>query len=71
MTDLHARVELLEGALDVPLAGAAEDATRRAFAVLSLMRGDGTTGAGAVSYTHLTLPTTKALGWGGGGGGGG
>ena len=59
MTELHARIDLLEGALDAPLAGAAEDATRRAFAVLSLMRGDGTTGAGEASplpgYSDETL----------------
>lgn len=49
MTELHARIELLEGDLPAPLVGAAGGLTRRAFGVLTLMRGDGTTGVGEAS----------------------
>lgn len=49
MTELHARVELLEGELPAPLVGAAGGLARRAFGVLTLMRGDGTAGVGEAS----------------------
>lgn len=48
MTDLHARLDLLEGDL-AGLVGAAAGLSKRVFAVLSLMRGDGTTGLGEAS----------------------
>ncbi len=49
MTDLHARIDLLEGELPSSLAGAAAGLARRAFSVLSLTRGDGTAGVGEAS----------------------
>jgi L-alanine-DL-glutamate epimerase-like enolase superfamily enzyme len=49
VTELHARIDLLEGKLSAPLAGAATGLARRSFAVLTLMRGDGTTGLGEAS----------------------
>lgn len=48
MTELHARLDLLEGNCR-GLVGAAAGLHKRAFAVLSLMRGDGTTGMGEAS----------------------
>jgi len=49
MTVLHARLDLLEGALPGALVGAASGVSKRAFTVLSLMRSDGTTGVGEAS----------------------
>ncbi|MGB3053008.1 MAG: enolase C-terminal domain-like protein [Polyangiales bacterium] len=49
MTDLHAQIDLLEGELADALIGGAEGVSKRAFAVLRLMRGDGTTGLGEAS----------------------
>ena len=49
MTDLHAQIDLLEGALSDALIGGAEGISKRSFAVLRLMRGDGTTGLGEAS----------------------
>lgn len=49
MTELHASLELLEGELPGALAGAAAGHARRSFALLRLMRSDGTTGAGEAS----------------------
>jgi o-succinylbenzoate synthase len=49
VSDLHARVDLLEGELPSPLAGAAAGLARRAFSVLTLTRGDGTAGVGEAS----------------------
>ena len=49
MTELHARVDVLEGELPASLAGAATGLARRAFAVLTLTRGDGTAGVGEAS----------------------
>lgn len=49
MTELHAQLDLLEGELPGALVGAASGLTKRAFAVLRLMRGDGTSGLGEAS----------------------
>lgn len=49
MTELHAQLDLLEGELSQSLVGAAAGVTKRAFAVLRLMRGDGTSGLGEAS----------------------
>lgn len=49
MTDLHAQIDLLEGELSDALVGGAEGISKRSFAVLRLMRGDGTTGLGEAS----------------------
>lgn len=49
MTDLHARIDVLEGELTESLAGAGVGLLGRTFAVLRLMRGDGTTGMGEAS----------------------
>ena len=46
MTDLHAQIDVLEGELPESLVGAASDLSKRTFAVLRLMRSDGTTGLG-------------------------
>lgn len=49
MTELHAQIDLLEGELSDALVGGAEQVVKRSFAVLRLMRGDGTTGLGEAS----------------------
>ncbi len=49
MTELHAQIDLLEGELSEALLGGAEGLLRRAFAVIRLMRSDGTTGLGEAS----------------------
>lgn len=49
MTDLHAKIELLEGELAKPLIGAATGLSKRSFAILRLTRSDGTTGLGEAS----------------------
>jgi len=49
MTDLHAQIDLLEGGLSDALVGGAEGVAKRSFAVLRLMRSDGTTGLGEAS----------------------
>jgi len=49
MTDLHARIDLLEGELAMPLIGAATGVSKRTFAVLRLTRSDGTAGLGEAS----------------------
>lgn len=49
MTDLHARIDLLEGELSDPLVGAAAGLSKRAFAILQLTRADGTRGLGEAS----------------------
>jgi L-alanine-DL-glutamate epimerase-like enolase superfamily enzyme len=49
MTELHARLDLLEGKLSESLAGAAAGLSKRTFAVLRLTRGDGTSGLGEAS----------------------
>ena len=49
MTELHARVDLLEGELSNGLVGAAASLSKRAFSVLTLMRDDGTIGVGEAS----------------------
>ena len=49
MTDLHAKLDVLEGELAESLAGAAASLFRRAFGVLTLTRGDGTSGVGEAS----------------------
>jgi len=49
VTDLHAQVDMHEGELPESLVGAAAGLSKRAFAVLRLMRDDGTTGVGEAS----------------------
>lgn len=49
MTDLHARLDLLEGELNESLVGGAADLSKRTFAVLRLMRADGASGLGEAS----------------------
>ena len=49
MSELHARVDLLEGELPAPLVGGGAGLARRAFGVLTLMRGDGNEGLGEAS----------------------
>lgn len=49
MTDLHAQIDVLEGELSEPLVGGAAGLCERTFAVLRLMRNDGTTGLGEAS----------------------
>jgi len=49
VTELHAQIEVLEGELPSSLAGAASGLSERTFAVLRLMRDDGTTGLGEAS----------------------
>jgi len=49
VTELHAQIDLVEGELSDPLVGGAEGLVKRAFAVLRLMRSDGTTGLGEAS----------------------
>lgn len=46
MTELHARLDLLEGELSAKLVGAAREISKRTFAILTLTRGDGTAGIG-------------------------
>lgn len=46
MTELHARLDLLEGELRAELVGAAREISKRTFAMLTLTRGDGTAGIG-------------------------
>ena len=49
MTELHARLDLLDGTLSGALVGAAAGVSSRRFAVLTLTRGDGTAGIGEAS----------------------
>ncbi len=49
MTELHAQIDLLEGELSEALVVGGGGLTKRTFAVLRLMRGDGTTGLGEAS----------------------
>lgn len=49
MTDLHARIDVLEGELSAALPGGGAGVSKRVFAVLSLTRSDGTTGVGEAS----------------------
>lgn len=49
MTELHARVDILEGELPRAMVGASAALTRRTFAILTLMRRDGTAGVGEAS----------------------
>jgi len=49
MTELHARVDVLEGQLGAPLVGAGAGLSKRVFTVLTLTRSDGTTGIGEAS----------------------
>ncbi len=49
MTELHAKLDLLEGALPQTLVGAASGLAKRSFAVLQLTRSDGTFGLGEAS----------------------
>ena len=49
MTELHAKVDVLEGELEGQLVGGGAGQARRAFAVLTLMRDDGTAGIGEAS----------------------
>jgi len=49
MTELHAQIDVLEGSLSAPLAGAAAGLAKRTFSVLRLLRSDGTCGQGEAS----------------------
>ena len=49
MTDLHAQIDVLEGELSELLVGGGTSLSKRAFAVLRLMRSDGTAGLGEAS----------------------
>lgn len=49
MTDLHAQIDVLEGELSELLVGGRSGLSKRAFAVLRLMRSDGTAGLGEAS----------------------
>jgi len=49
VTELHSQIDLLEGELSDALLGGAEGLSKRAFAVLRLMRSDGTAGLGEAS----------------------
>ena len=49
MTELHAKVDVVEGALPSALVGGGAGIDRRSFAVLTLMRDDGTLGLGEAS----------------------
>ena len=49
MTELHAQIDVLEGKLSQSLVGAATGLEERTFAVLRLMRSDGTSGQGEAS----------------------
>jgi L-alanine-DL-glutamate epimerase-like enolase superfamily enzyme len=49
VTELHAQIDVLEGDLSDSLVGPAAGLRKRAFAVLRLMRADGTTGLGEAS----------------------
>lgn len=58
MTELHPRVDVLRGELDDALVGAADGQATRAFVVLALTRGDGTTGIGEASPLPGYSPDT-------------
>jgi O-succinylbenzoate synthase len=60
VTDLHAQLDLLEGELPEALVGAAADLSKRAFAVLRLMRGDGTSGLGEAAPLPGYSPDSMA-----------
>jgi o-succinylbenzoate synthase len=58
VTELHAGVDLLEGELPESLVGAAAGLSKRAFAVLRLIRSDGTQGLGEASPLPGYSPDT-------------
>lgn len=62
MTELHAKIDLLEGRLARPLAGTASSLSKREFCLLTLTRTDGTSGRGEASplpgYSPETLEET-------------
>jgi L-alanine-DL-glutamate epimerase-like enolase superfamily enzyme len=58
VTELHARIDVLEGDLRASLAGAAAGLVKREFAVLTLTRGDGTAGVGEASPLPAYSPDT-------------
>jgi len=60
MTELHARLDLLEGELSEALVGAAAGLSKRAFAVLRLMQADGTSGLGEASPLPGYSPDSMA-----------
>jgi len=60
MTDLHARIDVLEGDLPESLAGAGAGLATRTFAVLRLTRGDGTSGVGEASPLPGYSPDSAA-----------
>jgi o-succinylbenzoate synthase len=60
VTDLHAQIDILEGELRESLAGSGARLTKRTFAVLRLMRGDGTTGLGEASPLPGYSPDSMA-----------
>jgi len=60
VTDLHAQVDVLEGELPQSLAGGAAGLSKRTFAVLRLMRDDGTNGLGEASPLPGYSPDSMA-----------
>ena len=60
MTDLHAQIDVLKGELTESLAGGGGGLSTRAFAVLRLMRNDGTTGVGEASPLPGYSPDSMA-----------
>jgi o-succinylbenzoate synthase len=60
VTDLHAQVDMLEGELPESLVGAGAGLSKRAFAVLRLMRDDGTSGVGEASPLPGYSPDSMA-----------
>lgn len=60
MTELHAQIDLLEGELTESLVGRGAALSKRAFAVLQLERGDGTTGLGEASPLPGYSPDSMA-----------
>jgi len=60
VTELHAQVDLLEGELTESLVGRGAALSKRAFAVLQLERGDGTTGLGEASPLPGYSPDSMA-----------
>jgi len=60
VTELHAQIDLLEGELTESLVGRGAALSKRAFAVLQLERGDGTTGLGEASPLPGYSPDSMA-----------
>ncbi len=60
MTELHARVDVLQGELGAPLVGAGVGLSERVFTVLTLTRSDGTIGVGEASPLPGYSPESSA-----------